>query len=181
MTFRAASWILRSMEYEYDGLEEYGGRVLWGRIAFFASALLLMFVVGRCTSAAGVPQSEVDQLKDQIAMLSEQKVKLEDQLAAAEVQANNPLGGASEDDSQAASDDDKAGDKTKGAEGRAKAAGSKTYTVQSGDTLNSIAKEFYGDERKFPLIAEANDLGRGGVLVVGQELVIPPDPDSTQE
>jgi nucleoid-associated protein YgaU len=161
------------MEYEYDGLEEYGGRVLWGRIAFFAAALLLMFFLGRCTSAGGVPQAEVDQLRDQIATLSEQNTKLNDRLAAAEVNANNPLAGASEGESDAAAGDETDGT---GTQSRGDAPpGSRTYKVQSGDTLNSIAEKFYGDERKFSLIAEANDLGRGGVLVVGQELVIPPD------
>jgi nucleoid-associated protein YgaU len=166
------------MEYEYDGIEEYGGRVLWGRIAFFAAALLLMFFLGRCTSASGVPQGEVDQLRDQIATLSEQNTKLNDRLAAAEVNANNPLAGASEDASEGESEAAAGEEESDGSSLQSRGStppGSRTYKVQSGDTLNSIAERFYGDERQFALIAEANDLGRGGVLVVGQELVIPPE------
>lgn len=55
----------------------------------------------------------------------------------------------------------------------------KTYTVQSGDTLFKIAKEFYGDGEQYLRIFEANR----GVLEdpervePGQELQIPPKED----
>ena len=51
-----------------------------------------------------------------------------------------------------------------------------TYTVKEGDTLSSIAKEFYGEGADYMLIYEANkdligdDLGK---IKVGMELVIP--------
>jgi nucleoid-associated protein YgaU len=49
------------------------------------------------------------------------------------------------------------------------------YTVQSGDTLGSIAKKFYGDGRKWPTIAAANKevLPDPNRLQVGMKLRIP--------
>jgi len=49
-----------------------------------------------------------------------------------------------------------------------------TYTVQSGDTLTKIARKFYGDPHKYPLIQAANNLNASGTIWVGQVLVIPP-------
>lgn len=48
-----------------------------------------------------------------------------------------------------------------------------TYTVQPGDTLGKIAKEFYGDSSKYTLIVEANGLSNPNAIRVGQELTIP--------
>ena len=33
-----------------------------------------------------------------------------------------------------------------------------TYTVKHGDTLKSISREFYGDENKYTIIKEANNI-----------------------
>ncbi len=53
------------------------------------------------------------------------------------------------------------------------------YTVQSGDTLASIAQRFLGDARKFPLIVAANQLANANVVRVGKVLTIPdPGEDS---
>lgn len=51
----------------------------------------------------------------------------------------------------------------------------KTYTVQSGDSLSKIAKEFYGDANKYEKIFEANrdKLHNPNEIRPGQELVIP--------
>ena len=51
------------------------------------------------------------------------------------------------------------------------------YTVKRGDTLGKIARKFYGDTRKFPLIVSANDITNPNKLKVGQVLIIP-DADS---
>ena len=48
-----------------------------------------------------------------------------------------------------------------------------TYTVQSGDTLYSIAEEVYGDGNRWAEIAEANGIDDQSGLTVGQELDIP--------
>lgn len=175
------------MEYEYDGLEEYGGRVLWGRIAFFAVALLLLFFLGRCTAVGGVPQSQVDELKQEVADLTEQNTRLNDQLAAAQANAKNALG-ASEDTTEGVTDEAsespraRAADNETDAQARSGAAapGSKTYTVKQGDYLNKIAEQVYGKATptRVKAIVKANRLESGERLVVGQKLTIPPDPDA---
>jgi hypothetical protein len=47
------------------------------------------------------------------------------------------------------------------------------YTVQSGDTLSKIARQFYGDPYKYTVIQQANNLDNAGRIWVGQVLVIP--------
>ena len=49
------------------------------------------------------------------------------------------------------------------------------YTVKSGDTLSKIAKEFYGDAMKYPVIFEANKpmLADPDKIYPGQTLRIP--------
>ncbi len=49
-----------------------------------------------------------------------------------------------------------------------------TYTVKSGDMLMVIAKKFYGDETKYKLIMEANNIKDPNKIAVGQKLKIPP-------
>ena len=49
------------------------------------------------------------------------------------------------------------------------------YTVQSGDSLSKIAKQFYGDASKYPVIFEANKpmLSDPDLIYPGQTLRIP--------
>ena len=56
-----------------------------------------------------------------------------------------------------------------------KSAGSndKTYTVESGDTLWSIAQRYYGNGAKYPLIMQANNLTDTFRLRIGMVLIIP--------
>jgi nucleoid-associated protein YgaU len=51
----------------------------------------------------------------------------------------------------------------------------RTYTVQAGDSLSKISKEFYGDANKYMKIFEANKdkLADPDKIKAGQELVIP--------
>jgi LysM repeat protein len=53
--------------------------------------------------------------------------------------------------------------------------GGRKYTVQSGDTLSKIAKQFYGDANSYNKIFEANrdKLSDPDKIRPGQELVIP--------
>ncbi len=50
------------------------------------------------------------------------------------------------------------------------------YTVVSGDTLSKIARQFYGNANKYPVIFEANTpmLKHPDKIYPGQVLVIPP-------
>lgn len=50
------------------------------------------------------------------------------------------------------------------------------YTVKKGDYLSKIAKEIYGDAKKYPIIFEANKpmLKDPDLIYPGQVLVIPP-------
>ncbi len=52
-----------------------------------------------------------------------------------------------------------------------------TYTVQSGDTLSKISKQFYGDSDEYMRIFYANrdKLNDPDMIKVGQQLAIPPD------
>ena len=48
-----------------------------------------------------------------------------------------------------------------------------SFTVQSGDTLESIAQQIWGNSNFWYLIADANGLSDGDSLVAGQSLIIP--------
>lgn len=56
---------------------------------------------------------------------------------------------------------------------RSVAAGPTTYTVQRGDSLGRIAKNVYGDARKYPLIQQANNISDPSRIWIGQVLLIP--------
>ncbi len=51
-----------------------------------------------------------------------------------------------------------------------------TYTIQKGDTLQKIAKKFYGTTRKWPEIYEANKdvIKASSKVYPGQVIIIPP-------
>jgi nucleoid-associated protein YgaU len=157
------------MDHEYELEDDYAPRVLWGRLAFFAVALLLAFILGRCTKSAGVPQAEFNEVQAQVVELTSENTVLQQQLAAAGGGGGEEDGGDGQDD-EAPTEDPDGEDETDGEVGEGQ-----RYTVQSGDTLTRIAEQFYGDPRKFDLIVDANNLDSATGLRVGQELVIPPD------
>jgi nucleoid-associated protein YgaU len=47
------------------------------------------------------------------------------------------------------------------------------YTVQRGDTLSKIAKEFYGSAGEYRRIAQANGIDDPDLIHPGQDLLIP--------
>lgn len=48
-----------------------------------------------------------------------------------------------------------------------------TYTVQAGDNLSKISKQFYGDSDKYKKIVDANKLDDPDNIKAGQQLIIP--------
>ena len=61
--------------------------------------------------------------------------------------------------------------------GRSSQTGYRTYTVQPGDTLSKISRQFYGEADEYMRIFYANrdQLNDPDKIQVGQQLVIPPD------
>jgi len=49
----------------------------------------------------------------------------------------------------------------------------KKYTIQTGDTLGSIAEKFYNDPMKYKEIAKANKIANPNVISAGRELILP--------
>lgn len=144
------------MEYEYDHDPNYGGRVLWGRVAVFVVALLLMLLLGRCTAGGGIDPAEHELVTTRLEQLEEENEGLRQEVAAL------AAGSAQQDG-------------TEGEPGLdASEPAVRTYVVRPGDTLFSIAQEQYNDGQKFQLIADANGIDQNNKLRVGQELVIPP-------
>jgi LysM repeat protein len=150
------------MDHEYELEDDYAPRVLWGRLAFFAVALLLAFVFGRCTKSEGVPQAEFNEVNAQVVELTSENAVLQQQLEAAGANAEEE---PADDATEAPADDAT----------EAPSGDGERYTVQSGDTLTKIAEQFYGDPRKFDLIVDANNLDSATGLRVGQVLIIPPE------
>ena len=53
------------------------------------------------------------------------------------------------------------------------------YTIQPGDTLSTLAQKFYGDARRFPIIATANSIAATDTLQIGAKLLIPDLPNNS--
>jgi tetratricopeptide (TPR) repeat protein len=47
------------------------------------------------------------------------------------------------------------------------------HTLQSGESLSTVAKTYYGDYKKFPLIAAYNELEDASKLTVGKKIKVP--------
>ncbi|WP_372530552.1 LysM peptidoglycan-binding domain-containing protein [Euzebya sp.] len=57
----------------------------------------------------------------------------------------------------------------------------RTYLIQPGDTLASIAEAVYGDPSRFGVIAQANGLNGNNPLTTGRELTIPGCPQGATQ
>lgn len=141
--------------YEWDyGDEPARPRVLWGRVVVLGLFLLLAFLFGRWTSG-GSSSSEVERLQAQLADAREDIAALE----AAQEEPPAPVVTDSPTDAQAPEEE------------------GQTYVVKRGDTLRGIAEKFYGDASLDDLIAEANGITDATQLSIGDELIIPPEPE----
>ncbi len=158
------------LDYDDEPQPRGPGRVLWGRVAILGAALLIAFLIGRATGGgdAGVPQSAYDEVVAERDDLEAQVADLESDLAAAQQPSPPP---ASASPGTAAGGEDEANDPTGETEG------GEIYEVQPGDTLASIAAEFYGDASLDDFLAEVNGITDPESLAVGQELTIPPRPE----
>ncbi len=165
------------MEYDYEHEDDYSPRVLWGRIAAFAVAAVLVFLAGRCTKGTGVSVEQFKQANKQVLTLTSENAVLEQQLAAAQSRGGRrgpDAGNGNRGNGDGDGDDGGGRDGNDGGRDPTAEVG-QTYTVKSGDTLGGIAEDFYGDRTKFRLIAEANNLTAETQLQVGQQLTIPPE------
>ena len=162
-------------DWEYDDEPAYRNapRILWGRLAVLAVVMLAAFLLGRATAGGGIPQEDFDamraerndaqaqaaDLREENQGLENQNTALQDQLAAAEAEAESPPTTTGEETDTA---DEPAGE---------------TYVIKAGDTLTDLAIEFYGDASLDQYIAEHNDIADASAINVGAEISIPPDPD----
>lgn len=175
-------------EFEYDYEDEPAqDRILWGRIAVLALALVLTFFLGRCTAGGGDSADEVADLTERVDELLEENANLEAQVEAYEAGGTSTgpsAEPASDDASDGASDgaSDDAQDTADAAEPTDETGGdddgdAQTHEVAEGDNLYRIAERYYGNGEKFRLIAEANGLTADDAIQPGQVLRIPPDED----
>ena len=164
------------MDYEYDH-DDYGPRVLWGRLIFFAVALLLVFLMGRCVGVRAGSGGQDEELANRVMELSSDKAQLQQELAAALATQNQNNNNNNQNGDGGGGDGDGEAEPTEAStdgETDPLPSDGETYTVQSGDTLVTIARNFYGDAQKYQLIVDANNLD-STTLTVGQELIIPPE------
>lgn len=158
-----------SSEYDWDEepAADDSPRILWGRVAVLGAMLLLAFLFGRATKSAGVPDSELSAARQQVQELRAENQALEEELASAPVVTDEPTAGTetgSEGDGETGTTDTSGEDKT--------------YIVEEGDSLTTIAQKFYGDSSLDDFLAEVNGITDPTQLAVGQELTIPSDPPS---
>ena len=170
-------------------------KVLWGRVAALAATIIAAYLLGRVTAPDGVPAESLVRAETELAAAKQRVTELETRLAEttspesartvpapAEQGAEEPTSAAPEDrrDETDAGDAPATGAGIPPDEG-AEAPGSRpnsaeTYVVKEGDSLNTIAREFYGDASLVGLIAEANNITARGQIRVGQKLDLPPKP-----
>jgi hypothetical protein len=166
--------------YDWDYEPEDHGRnlpnILWGRVAVLGAVVLLAFLFGRMTSGGGgVSQERYDaarsELRDARGTITDLEADLEEaQAAPADTDPNADAG----DDTGGG---DQGGNEGEDDTGGGVAAESEVYVVEGGDTLTTIAEDFYKDAGLSDFIAEANDITDPTQLSVGSEIIIPPKPE----
>ena len=165
-------------EHEDEGSPEI--HVLWGRIAALLLALLVAFTLGRATAPApeGVGERELADVRAELRRAQEDNQRLQADVEAAEAEAQ-----AAEAEAEAAAEatgattaPDEEGPREQTTPTQEEPEGD-TYVVRGGDTLQSIATEFYEDPSLADVIAEANGLTDPSLLTPGTELIIPHRPE----
>lgn len=168
-------------------------KVLWGRVAALAATIIAAYLLGRVTAPDGVPAESLVRAETELAAAQQRVTELETRLAEttspesartvpapAEQGAGEPSTAPEDREETGAGDAQATGAGIPPDEG-AEAPGSRpdsveTYVVREGDSLNTIARRFYGDASLVGLIAEANNITARGKIRVGQKLDLPPKP-----
>lgn len=163
-----------AFDYGYDEPEprKPGGDILWGRVAVLGAVVLVAFLIGRSTAGGGVSTAQFEEARAATTAANEKIDELEAQIVELQAQLNADenagTGNQGDGNNNNSGDNEGGGDTTSGAE---------TYVVASGDTLQTIAEQFYGDASLDDFLAEANDITDPTSLQVGQTLTIPPKPE----
>lgn len=149
--------------YDWDFNEEPDGRtmpnILWGRVAVLGAALLLAFLLGRLTAGGGdVSQEDFDQVRAERDEAQQEVTDLRAQLEEAQAQ---PQETPTPNTTPTGEPDAAQGDV-------------ETYTIQSGDTLRTIAEDQYGDAALADPLADYNDIIDPSSINTGDEIEIPP-------
>ncbi|HEX2239595.1 MAG TPA: LysM domain-containing protein [Actinomycetota bacterium] len=142
--------------YDEEATPRRRPRLLWGRIAALAGALVIAFMVGRASSG-GDDSAELDRVRRELTAAQAEIDELETRLAEEETEPEVVTPAPSETAPESTE--------------------AQTYVVREGDTLRAIAMRFYGDPDLADLIAEENGITDPTELAVGQELIIPPAPE----
>ena len=158
-------------EWEYDQEQEREPRILWGRVAALGAMLLLAFFLGRMTKSAGVPEADLTKAEAKVTALEQENEDLRSEVAAAEAAAET----AEQPTAGTATGTGAEEDTTDGAATETEKAAGMNYTVESGDTLTTIAEEFYGDPSLDDFLAEYNEITDPSALAVGQTIFLPDD------
>ncbi|HUH08092.1 MAG TPA: LysM domain-containing protein [Egibacteraceae bacterium] len=160
-----------SGDYEYSYEDDYGARILWGRVAFFAIALALAFLLGTCVGGGDDElASQLDAEKQRvIALTSEMEQLRSDGGTTEEADSNSDAENPTPPPTTPPATEPAS---TEGATPPADTAN--IYVVKRNDTLFGIAAEVYGDGTQWRRIADANNLTTENNIREGQELTIPP-------
>lgn len=144
-------------DYEEEPTKRGAPKILWGRVVAVFVVLLLAFLLGRATVGSdGVSQ-------DRFEALQAENRQLEQALTAAQAEPADQTESPPPDDATESPPPDNAG--------------SEIYVVKPNDTLRGIAEKFYGDASLDDIIADANGIDDPTQISVGQELIIPPEPE----
>lgn len=129
----------------------------------------------RAADGGVITKREGARLKNESLALAEEVTKLKAELAAERKKPKAAVAAAAgAKPKERASQGFSTNPKTAAAE-RAVGAETRTYSVQKGDTLASIARKFYGNAQRWKDVADANHNALNGTvnLQIGQVLVIP--------
>lgn len=155
-------------DWDMEPEEHERPKILWGRLVALGVLLVVVFLGGRACAPDGVPPEELDQARARIEDLEGDNDRLRSEIAALEQAQATPTETPTTEPTETPTDDATATEEPE-VEGE-------TYVVKEGDTLTSLAVEFYGDGQYADELAAANDLPPDSFLDIGQELFIPDEP-----